>query len=108
MGLEDLCALRYSWYGTQLIYTGKIMPIEGYPDLGASTNIILRLSQVVQPNMKHIFYFDNWFTSVNLLVQLAKKEIFAIATARSNCLLGCEMQSEKEVLKKKKLQLMVL
>ena len=47
--------------------------------------------------MNHIFYFDYWFTSVNLLVQLAKKEIFAIATASSNRLLGCEMQSEKEL-----------
>jgi len=82
------------------VYTGKIMPIEGYPDLDASSNIVLRLSQVVQPNMNHIFYFDNWFSSVNLLVQLAKKEIFTIATERSNRLLGCEMQSEKELKQK--------
>ena len=50
--------------------------------------------------MNHIFYYDNWFTSVNLLVQLATKETFAIATARSNRLLGCEMQCEKELKQK--------
>jgi len=41
-----LCDIRGMVHNFE-IYTGKIMPVEGYPDLGASLNIVLRLSQVV-------------------------------------------------------------
>jgi len=30
------------------IYTGKILPVLGYPDLGASSNIVLKLIQIVE------------------------------------------------------------
>ena len=96
------------------IYSGKILPVEGFPNLGASSNIVLKTSEVVQSHMNHALWFDNWFSSVNLRVELAKQGFFVMATARSNFLLGCSLITEKElkkqdreVLKKKKHSLMV-
>lgn len=82
------------------IYTGRIDPVAGYEDLGASSNIVLQLAQVIKKNQSHLIYFDNWFTSLKLLVQLAKDEIFAVGTVRSNRLPGCQFSTDAEFRKK--------
>ena len=43
------------------------------PDLGASSNIVVRLSRKIQKNVSHKLYFDNYFTSLKLMVHLGKK-----------------------------------
>ena len=55
------------------IFARKILPVVGFPDLGASTNIVFRLVSVVKPDVNHIVCFDNWFTSLPLVVKLAKR-----------------------------------
>ena len=58
----------------------KILPSLGNPDIGASANIALSLANVVQPSMNHILCFDNWFSSVAYMIELIKKDIYAIKT----------------------------
>ena len=53
------------------VYIGKIKPIENEPDLGASSNIVLRLH-----HQSYLINFDNWFTSVPLMCKLAKRGFF--------------------------------
>ena len=48
---------------------GKIFPAVGFPDVGASANIIFRLVSVVNPDVNHIVCFDHWFTSLLLVVE---------------------------------------
>ena len=66
------------------IYAGKILTAVGFPDLGASANIVFRLVSMVKPDVNHIVCFDNWFTSLTLVVKLAKRSIFTLGTICSN------------------------
>jgi len=73
--------------------------VEELPDLRASSNIILKKSQVIQAQTNHILCFDNWYTFINLFVELAKQEILPITATRSNRLLRCSIKPEKELKK---------
>ena len=76
------------------VYTGRIAPQKG-PDLGPSCNIVIALSEVVPSNRNHL-YCDNWFTSLQLQLELWKRGIFCLGTVRSNRLRGCKLLTEKE------------
>ena len=41
------------------IFSGKILPIEGVPDLGVTFNIVIKESQIIKINLNHILCFDN-------------------------------------------------
>lgn len=40
----------------------------GAPNLGVSSNVVVRMAASIPRNMKYKLFFDNWFTSVDLLV----------------------------------------
>lgn len=76
-------------------YTGSIQPVPGEPDLGASSNIVLRLLTPVQRGVWHKVYFDNWFTGVPLVTHLYRNyHIACVGTVRVNRLPGCELPSD--------------
>ena len=79
------------------LYSGKIHPLPGEPDLGASSNIALRLAKVIPAAQNHLLFFDNWFTSMPLMCHLAKSKIFCLGTVRSNRLRGCVFPTDKEL-----------
>ena len=81
------------------IYTGKINPVAGCPDIGASGNIVLQLAEIVEPDQNYLLFFDNWFSSLNLLVALMKKGIYSLGTFRSNRLPGCTFSSDANLKK---------
>ena len=82
------------------IYSGRINPVAGYEDLGASSNIVIQLAQVIQKQQNFLLYFDNWFSSLKLLIQLAKDGIFVLGTVRQNRLPSCQFSSDIELKKK--------
>uniref|UniRef100_A0A3P9JWZ2 PiggyBac transposable element-derived protein domain-containing protein n=1 Tax=Oryzias latipes TaxID=8090 RepID=A0A3P9JWZ2_ORYLA len=45
------------------------------PDVGASGNVVLRLAQPIPKHQRHKLFFDNWFTSVPLILTLAQQGI---------------------------------
>lgn len=48
--------------------------MDGMPDLGASSNIVLQVASII-PQQKDVkLYHDNWFTSIGLEVEMAKNE----------------------------------
>ena len=77
------------------IYTGKNMKLEG--DLGISGNIVLRLTKDLQSNKDHKVYFDNWFSSVELVKTLKGRGIRAVGTIRKNRLAGCKLALDKKL-----------
>ena len=47
--------------------------ITGEEDLGASANVVVRLSRVLPKNIYHKLYCDNYYTSLPVLVYLHKQ-----------------------------------
>lgn len=55
---------------------------DGEPDLGACANIVVRLARTITRNVNHKLYFDNYFSTINLLTYLHKEGIPSIGTVR--------------------------
>ena len=58
----------------------------GNKDIGASGNIGMQVASVIPKNQGHKWYFDNWFTSVNLQVELEKIGIHRLGIVCGNLL----------------------
>ena len=94
--LSDVKGIVYNFE----FYTGKIGLPDSGVDIGASSNIVLRLSQVIPEHKNHILYFDNWFTSLPLVNELSKIKIYCLGTVRANRLHGCTLVPDKELMKR--------
>ena len=66
--LSDYKGIVYNFQ----IYDGPLLAMPGNKDIGASGNIVMQLASVIPKNQGHKLYFDSWFTSVNLQVELEK------------------------------------
>ena len=60
-----LCVSQGIAYNFEM-HVGKIQPVSGMPDLGASSNIVLHLASIAPSNQNFKLYHDNWFTSTGL------------------------------------------
>ena len=84
------------------IYTGKANgddADEDFESLQKCAQVVARLCKDLPSNRNHRLLFDNWFTTLDLLIYLKKKGILACGTVRSNRLQGCPLQSNKEMKK---------
>lgn len=81
------------------VHTGAIGVCPDQPDLKASGNIVLILLQHVPRHKWHKLYFDNWYTSVDLVKTLYEQGIACLGTVRANRLPNCKMTLDK-VMKK--------
>lgn len=79
------------------VFTGKSDPAPGTQDIGASGNIMLK---VTDGSVNNLLYFDNWFSSLDLFVALANGGIPALGTVRQNHLQGCSFSQDTELKKK--------
>ncbi|KAK7904676.1 hypothetical protein WMY93_017283 [Mugilogobius chulae] len=79
------------------IYTGRIEQPPELADIGASGNVVLRLAQPIPNLQNHKLFFDNWFTSVPLVLTLAQDGIHSAGTVRSNRLPGVNLMSDAEL-----------
>ncbi|XP_063216905.1 piggyBac transposable element-derived protein 3-like isoform X2 [Bacillus rossius redtenbacheri] len=82
------------------VYTGCITPAEDMPDVGKSSNVVLRLIQHIVCDENYLFYFDNWYSSPALFVSLANLGFAALGTIRTNRFPGLEFSSDKEMKKR--------
>ena len=55
-------------------------------NLGAASNIVVRMTRNVTRNVNHKVHFDNYFTNVNLRIYLSHQEIQALGTFHKNCI----------------------
>ncbi|XP_054083710.1 piggyBac transposable element-derived protein 2-like isoform X2 [Zeugodacus cucurbitae] len=68
--------------------------------LGLSSDIVLYLAKTIPKHKNFKLYFDNWFTSVSLLIALKEMGIFATGTIRKNRISNCQLLSEAELKKR--------
>jgi len=72
------------------VFLGKLFPLK--------ETLILKLAQVlklmvlVHPGMNLIFFFNNWLTSLDLFLQLARKTLCHLL--QETTILRCERQVE--------------
>ena len=62
------------------IYTGKV---NGTTETGLGARVVKHMTRDLQGKYHHVF-FDNYFTSLNLLLDLEKDGIYACGTARKD------------------------
>ncbi|CAK1580646.1 unnamed protein product [Parnassius mnemosyne] len=84
------------------IYSGQDISTrpEGEPDLGSTNNIVLRLTRDVPRMVNHIIFFDNFYTSVPLVIYLAKQGIHCLGTIQQNRIPNNKLPDKKEMMKK--------
>ncbi|XP_055087231.1 piggyBac transposable element-derived protein 3-like [Periophthalmus magnuspinnatus] len=80
------------------IYTGK-GTVTNERGLGVAGEVVLRLVSEVPKGLNYKCYFDNWFTSPELIVELKKMGILTVATINRNRVRGCTLKSDKELSK---------
>lgn len=76
---------------------GDNVVLPGTPDLSSSANVVVRLTQTVKDSKHHNVYFDNFYTSLPLLVYLRARGIYALGTMRSNRIPNCMLPLDKSV-----------
>lgn len=70
------------------------------PDLGASGNVVVRLSREIPRNVNHKLYFDRYYTSLPLATYLYKQGIPCIGTIQRNRIPNCKFPSDQDLKKK--------
>ncbi len=65
--------------------------------MGASGNVVLRLAQPIPKHKNYKVFFDNWFTSVPLVLTLAQQGIHCTGTVRGNRLPGVNLMCDAEL-----------
>ncbi|KAI5629009.1 piggyBac transposable element-derived protein 3-like, partial [Silurus asotus] len=80
------------------VYTGK-GTVTNERGLGVACEVVLRLVSEVPKGLNNKCFFDNWFTSPELIVELKKMGILTVATINRNRLRVCTLKSDKELSK---------
>lgn len=58
------------------------------------------MTQTVPENLNYKVFFDNWFTSIDLVTAMDKKGILPRETVRANKLAGAKLITKTELAKK--------
>lgn len=78
---------------------GDNVVLAGQPDLGSTSNVVVRLSQTIPDFKHHILYFDNFYTSIPLLVYLRARGIYSLGTVRVNRIPKCKLPNDAVIKK---------
>lgn len=89
-------------YKTEIETGQENVVLHGEPDLGAASNVVMRLARMIPRHQNYRLYFDNYFTSLRLLAFLANEGIFSLGTVRRNRIPDSKLTSEKVILKKER------
>ena len=83
------------------VYTGQennaMHRLPHKPDLGASGNIVVWLRCKIPRNVNHKLFFDNYYTSVELLAHLSKQGIPVLGTVRGNRIPYYKVITDEEI-----------
>lgn len=67
------------------------------PNLGAAPNVVVRLSQKIPDFFNHVIYFDNFYTTLPLLVYLRSRGIFSLGTIRVNRIPNSKLSADEDL-----------
>lgn len=65
----------------------------------SAETIVLKLAEGIPKHKGYRLFFDNWFSTLHLMLKLKSSGIFTTATFRTNRLKGCPLASDKELKK---------
>lgn len=86
------------------IYSGQendpSLRLYNEPDIGPSSNVIVRLAYIIPFYLNYKLYFDNYYTSIPLMIYLRKRGIHSVGTVRRNRLKNALLPSDKTMLAK--------
>uniref|UniRef100_A0A0K8VPL0 PiggyBac transposable element-derived protein 1 n=1 Tax=Bactrocera latifrons TaxID=174628 RepID=A0A0K8VPL0_BACLA len=68
--------------------------------LSISSDIVLHLASNVHRDKNYKLFFDNWFSSISLMIALIERGILAAATIRGNRIKNCSLMNENDLMKK--------
>ena len=102
VGFQIVCALWAIWFCIHLWdYSGKENVVgNNEPDLGASSNVVVRLCRAIERNKNYQVYFDNYYTSLGLISYLSKQGIHSLATINRNRIPNSKLPTEQEMKKR--------
>ena len=78
------------------LYAGKNEP-DPESGLQKCAQVVSRLCKELPPNVRHKVFFDNWFTTLELMQHLKTKGLLAVGTIRANRLHGCPLAANKDL-----------
>lgn len=85
------------------IYSGagqENLPKSDEPELGSCANVVVRLCRIIPPAKNFKVYFDNYYSTVPLVVHLARRGIFSLGTVRKNRVPNSKIPSDSDMKKK--------
>ena len=59
------------------------------------SNIVMKLLETLPKGENYKLFFDNWFCTLDLLLQLKEMKILTTATIRMDRIKGCPLVAEK-------------
>lgn len=100
-----LCGVSGYGYNFE-IYTGNENKesdrLANEPDFGATGNVVIRMSRNIPNNAHHKLFFDNYYTSLPVMVYLKKKGIHTVGTFRRNRFPNVLLTDDKQMMKKER------
>ncbi|KAJ8941586.1 hypothetical protein NQ314_010365 [Rhamnusium bicolor] len=100
---EQICATKFRNHMKQYLPICSVglqdILKEDEPGLGVTGNVVVRLTRIVPKNLNYCIYFDNFYSSVPLMVHLANQGIYRLATVRRNRIPNNKLLEEKEMKK---------
>ncbi|KAG4071994.1 hypothetical protein HA402_010931 [Bradysia odoriphaga] len=68
------------------------------PDLGASANVVVRMTRPIPNDLNHRVFFDNYFSTLPLISELSKRGIHSVGTMRQNRLYNDKLPGDKTIM----------
>lgn len=76
---------------------GRENPDKEKSDVGATGDVVLKMTSTLPAGKNHKVFADNFFTSVPLVEHLKQRGIYYIGTVRMNRVNNCQLMDEKEL-----------
>ena len=80
-----------------LLYAGKTEASVYH--LHKRAQVVARLCEHLQGNIGHRLFFENLFTTIDLLIYLKEMRVLVVGTVRANRLQGCPLELNKTIKK---------
>ncbi|XP_055307022.1 piggyBac transposable element-derived protein 1-like, partial [Sitodiplosis mosellana] len=86
------------------VYTGAKdnVVLENAPDLGAASNVVVRLTQGVPDFVNQIINCDNFFMKPALVIYLRSRGIHSLGTVRCNRIPNCKLPNDEAMKRKER------
>lgn len=93
-----LCRVNGFAFKFEIETEAENIVLPGEPDIDVSSNVVMRMARDIPKYQNYKLYFDNYFTSLSLLEDLAKEgRILSFGTVRHNRIHKCKLPTDKVV-----------